>query len=105
LFAAFDNKYGEFHKACDDPHFDIEVPWEEYLVSLGCVRGRRREVQQKQGEDRFVCPHSLSNPDHVAHVGETVIVCPDSYHRAYSDYYVLIPTELALRVLSLGFLP
>jgi hypothetical protein len=102
LFVAFDKKYGEFHKdPCDDPIQEIEVPWQRYLVSLGCIRGRRWEIEQRQGDDRFACPHSLSNPDH----DETVIVCPDSYHRAYSHYLILVPVELALKILSLGFLP
>jgi hypothetical protein len=106
LFAAFDKKYGEFHKdPCDDPAVEIEVPWVQYLVSLGCIRGKRWEIEQRKGDDRFICPHSFSNPDHVAHTDATVIVCPDSYHRAYSERLILIPVELAFRVLSLGFLP
>lgn len=62
-----------------DKSKDLETQWHLYLVSIGCERSTTHT--------------------------ENSIQCPDSYHRAYNNHYIKIPEELAIKALTLGYLP
>jgi hypothetical protein len=62
-----------------DKNKDLETQWSLYLNSIGCQR--------------------------TIDYSENSIECPDSYHRAYKIHYIIVPKELALKILTLGTLP
>ena len=83
--------YGEFEKVKCEPeyHHDIAVEkvWSEYLSSIGCKSFGAHELQ------RDFTKVFNENP-------ETVCVSVDAYEK-----FVLVPRELAFRMLVLGGMP
>jgi hypothetical protein len=83
-----------FHKKYME-EFPVKNNWEKYVNSIGCHRSEKlpfHPIVENKDKITFECPSNYNKTS-------------QGWFFKYKTHYIIVPKELALKILTLGTLP